>query len=295
MFYRSLIFLTRVFGTWFFELIAKGIAAGYFCFAPRRVRVGVRFYRALFPRRSRLYALWCTWQQFRNFTSVYLDRFRLQEHGDIGHTSEGFEHIEQALDSGAGGIVLMSHLGNWEVAAYIMQQKRAGIPLLLFMGKRATDHIDRIQKGEIREHGIRVVAAEKNETAAFDLLEGLRFLQSGGIVSMTGDRVWSTEPRAVGATMLGRQVALPETPHLLAMLSGAPLLIYFARRVGPKQYHFKCCAPLRVDRVPRAQREEAIRRSAQAYADLLEAELRENPFEWYHFEPFLGSRLVDLF
>jgi predicted LPLAT superfamily acyltransferase len=89
--------------------------------------------------------------------------------------------------------------------------------------------------------------------------------------------------------MLGHAVALPETPHLLAMLSGAPLLIYFARRVGPGQYHFTCCAPLSVDKVPRRLREEAIRSSTQAYADLLEAELRANPFEWYHFETFLQS------
>jgi predicted LPLAT superfamily acyltransferase len=289
MFYRCLIFVTRIFGTWVFDLVAQGIAAGYFCFAPRRVRVGVQFYRALFPQHSRLYALWCTWKQFRNFTSVYLDRYRLQEHGDIRHTSEGFEHIERALDAGTGGIVLMSHLGNWEVAAYIMQQKRPGIPLLLFMGKRAKDSIDRIQKGEIQERGIRVVAVEKNEEAAFDLLEGLRFLQSGGIVSMTGDRVWGADQRAVRVTMLRHEVALPETPHLLAMLSGAPLLIYFVRRIGPKQYHFKCCAPLAVDKAPRHLRKEAIRRSAQCYADLLEAELRANPFEWYHFEPFLQS------
>jgi predicted LPLAT superfamily acyltransferase len=289
MFYRCLIFITRIFGTWVFDLVAQGIAAGYFCFAPRRVRVGVRFYRALFPQRSRVYALWCTWKQFRNFTSVYLDRFRLQEHGDIRHTSEGFEHIERALDAGTGGVVLMSHLGNWEVAAYIMQQKRPGIPLLFFMGKRPQDSVDRIQKGEIRERGIRVVAVEKNEAAAFDLLEGLRFIQAGGIVSMTGDRVWSADQRTVQVAMLGHAVALPETPHLLAMLAGAPLLIFFSRRVGRKHYHLKCCAPLTIDRTPRRLREEAIRRSAQSYANLLEAELRANPFEWYHFEPFLQS------
>ena len=83
MFYRGLVFLTRILGTWVFGLVAQGIAAGYFCFAPRRVRVGVRFYRALFPQRSRVYALWCTWRQFRNFTSVYLDRFRAA--GARGH------------------------------------------------------------------------------------------------------------------------------------------------------------------------------------------------------------------
>jgi predicted LPLAT superfamily acyltransferase len=290
MFYRSLIFLTRVLGMWVFGLVAQGIAAGYFCFAPRRVMVGVRFYRELFPGRSRLYPFWCTWKQFRNFTSVYLDRFRLQERGDIRHTSEGFDHLERALDSKTGGIVLMSHLGNWEIAAYIMQQKRAQLPLLLFMGKRARDHIDRIQKGEIQESGIRVIAVEKNEDASFDLLEGLRFLQQGGIVSMTGDRVWSADQRAVRVSMLGHEVALPETPHLLAMLSGAPLLIFFSRRVGSRRYHLKICEPLTIEKVPRGLRDVAIRRSAQAYAGLLEAELRANPFEWYHFEPFLGPR-----
>jgi predicted LPLAT superfamily acyltransferase len=291
MFYRSLIFLTRVFGVWVFDLVAQGIAAGYFCFAPRRVMVGVRFYRVLFPGRSRFYPFWCTWRQFRNFTSVYLDRFRLQEHGDIRHTSEGFEHIENALDSGTGGIVLMSHLGNWEIAAYIMQQKRAGLPLLLFMGKRATDHIDRIQKGELQDGGIRIIAVEKDESASFDLLEGLRFIQAGGIVSMTGDRVWSPDQRAVRVSMLGHEVALPETPHLLAMLSGAPLFIFFSHRVGNRRYHLECCAPLTIEKVPRGQRADAIRRSAQAYADLLEAHVRSNPSEWYHFEPFLGRRL----
>jgi len=290
MFYRSLIFLTRVFGTWVFGLAAQAIAAGYFCFAPRRVAVGVRFYRALFPQRSRLYPYWCTWKQFRNFTSVYLDRYRLQERGDIRHTSEGFDHLTRALDSGTGGIVLMSHLGNWEIAAYIMQQKRPHLPLLLFMGKRAADHIDRIQKGELQERGIRVIAIEKNEQAAFDLLEGLRFIQEGGIVSMTGDQVWGADQRAVRVTMLGHEVALPETPHLLAMLSGAPLLMFFTHRVGRGRYHLKIHPPLTIEKVPRRRREETIRRSAQAYADLLEAQVRAHPFEWYHFEPFLGAR-----
>jgi predicted LPLAT superfamily acyltransferase len=288
MFYRALILLSRVLGVWSFGLIAQGIAAGYFCFAPARVKVGVRFYRVLFPSRSRAYALWCTWKQFQNFTSVYLDRLRLQETGDILHTSAGFEHIEAALDSGRGGIVLMSHLGNWEIAARIMRQKRRQLPLLLFMGRRAKDHIDRIQKGELQESGIRVIAIDRNASASFDLLEGLRFIQSGGMVSMTGDQVWSADQRVVRVTMLGHEVRLPETPHLLAMLAGAPLFIFFSHRVGHRRYHLECCAPLTLPQVPRAQRADAIRACAQDYADLLEAHLRSHPFEWYHFEPFLG-------
>ena len=291
MFYRILLFLARMFGAWAFDLIAKGIAAGYFFFAPRRVMISVRFYRALFPHRARAYHFWCTWKQFQNFTSVYLDRYRFHEVGDISFTNEGWEHIENALDRKTGGIILMSHLGNWEIAAHLIKQKREKTPLVLFMGQRAKAHIESLQKEDLRRRGIRIVAAEKNWGTSFDLLEGLRFIQAGGLVSMTGDQIWDSSRRAVSVSMLGHEVHLPETPHLLAMLSGAPLIVFFSRRTGKKRYHLKMSEPRYIEKASRQHRAEAIRKSAQGYADLLEAHLRGNPLEWYHFKPFLGPRL----
>jgi predicted LPLAT superfamily acyltransferase len=292
MFYRILPFLARLFGVWTFDLIAKGIAAGYFFFAPHRLMVSVRFYRALFPQRARAYHFRCAWKQFQNFTSVYLDRYRFHEIGDISFINEGWEHIENALDRKTGGIILMSHLGNWEIAAHLMKQKREQMPLMLFMGLRAKAHIERIQKEDLRRRGIRIIAVEKNWGSSFDLLEGLRFIQAGGLVSMTGDQIWDSSQRAVSVAMLGHKVRLPETPHLLAMLSGAPLIVFFSRRTGKKRYHLKMSEPLYIEKASRQFRAEAIRKSAQGYADLLETQLRANPFEWYHFEQFLGPKLT---
>ena len=78
--------------------------------------------------------------------------------------------------------------------------------------------------------------------------------------------------------MLGHEVLLPETPHLLAMLSGAPLIVFFSRRTGKKRYHLKMSEPLYVEKAPRQLRAEAIHKSAQGYADLLETHLRGNLF-----------------
>jgi predicted LPLAT superfamily acyltransferase len=41
----------------------------------------------------------------------------------------------------------------------------------------------------------------------------------------------------------------------------------------------------------RKDRQAAIRKAAQAYAELLEDAVRHHPFEWYHFEPFIGRKL----
>jgi predicted LPLAT superfamily acyltransferase len=286
-----MVLMSNVAGPWLFELVAKGIAAGYFFFSPRRVAVSVAFYNALFPHSRRAHHIRCAWKQYQNFTSVYLDRLMLNEHDKITCTHEGWENIEAAIARNTGGIILMSHLGNWEIAAHQMLRQSAQLRLILFMGMRAKAEIERLQKEDLQKKGIRIVAVEKGWGSPFDLLEGLRFIQSGGLISMTGDKIWHPDQRAVAASFLDHEVRLPETPHLLAMLSGVPLFVFFSCRTGKKRYHLTLSGPLHVERAPRHARTEAIRRSVQAYADLLERNLRSNPFEWYHFEPFLGPKL----
>jgi predicted LPLAT superfamily acyltransferase len=291
LFYRSMVFLSRVLGPWLFDLVAKGIAAGYFLFSPRRVAVSVQFYEALFPQRGRAHHIRCTWRQYQNFTSVYLDRLLLNEDGRITCTHSGWENLETAIDRNTGGIILMSHLGNWEIAAHLMQRRRERLRLILFMGMRAKAEIERLQKEDLHRKGIRIHAVAKDSGAPFDLLEGLKFIQSGGLISMTGDKIWHSGQRAVPVSFLGHEVYLPETPHMLAMLSGVPLFIFFSRRTGSRRYHLTVSEPLYVEKARRRERTDAVRRSAQNYANLLEKNLYENPLEWYHFERFLGPRL----
>jgi predicted LPLAT superfamily acyltransferase len=291
LFYRSMIFVSRITGPWLFGFVAKGIAAGYFLFSPRRVAVSIAFYQALFPHRGRAHHLRCAWKQYQNFTSVYLDRLLLNEDDKITCTHEGWENLETAIDRNTGGIILMSHLGNWEIAAHQLQRRGAQLRLILFMGMRAKAEIERFQKEDLQRKGIRILAVEKEWGSPFDLLEGLRFIQSGGLISMTGDKIWHSGQRAVAVSFLGHEVHLPETPHLLAMLSGVPLFVFFSCRTGKKRYHLTLSEPIYIERAPRHARKEAIRRSAQGYADLLERNLRGNPLEWYHFEPFLGPKL----
>lgn len=291
LFYRSMVFASRVVGPWLFGLVAKGIATGYFLLSPRRVAVSARFYAAVFPGRRRAYHLWCTWRQYLNFTSVYLDRILFVEGGEIACTHTGWEHLEKALDRRTGGILLMSHLGNWEIAAHMLKRRKQGARLILFMGMRAKAQIERLQKEDLDRKGIRIIGVEKDGGTHFDLLEGLRFIQEGGLVSMSGDQLWHSAQRAVRVSFLGHRVDLPETPHLLAMLSGAPLFVFFSRRTGNRRYHVTMSGPIHIAKTRRSDRAEAIQGSVQHYADLLEKSLYENPLEWYHFEQFLGPRL----
>jgi len=288
LFYRLLVLLSHGMGNWIFRFFSWWIATGFFCFSPRRVAVSVKFYAALFPERGRLSALKQAWRQYHSFTSVFLDRILLLKEGRLTHTSEGLEYLAAALEEKKGGILLMSHFGNWEVAARLLHRK--GLRLLLYLGKKHQEQIESAQKKSLKEQGIRFIAVDEEGGSPLDIVEGIKFLKEGGVVSLTGDRLWGKEQRTVTVSFLGHEVVLPEAPYLLALLSGAPLFIFLSFRTGAGRYAITLSPPLYVAAASRREREPAIREAAQTYARMLEGAVRRHPQEWYHFEPFLGKK-----
>lgn len=292
LFYKSITFLSQKWGSWIFLVLAWFVATGYFLFFPRRVNNSTQIYQTLYPNRNRLFHLWCTWQQFHNFTHVFLDRYLLQESDEITYTSEGIEYLEHAINRGKGGILLMSHMGNWEVAAHLLKRKLKNLKLLLYMGVKQKEQIEQIQKETLAQCGIQIIAVDEGGGSPLDILEGIKFIESGGVVSLTGDVVWKKDQRTIPVKFLGQEILLPEAPHLFALLSGAPLYIFFAFRIGKTEYRTTMSEPIYLAAASRKERVEAVRRSAQKYADILEATLRNHPLQWYHFRPLLKPDLT---
>lgn len=286
--YKLLVATSRIFGSRFFALIARIIAAGYFLFS-RNVPESRRFYAVLYPERNKLYHLWCTFQQYQHFTTIHLDRLLLDSTRSVNYTSRGWENLEAVIGR-QGGILLMSHLGNWEMAATLLKRQKADLRLLLYMGVKEKEGVERIQKEDLRRSGVTVIGVDQDENAAFSAVEGIRFLQSGGLVSMTGDRLWRHDQRRVRVSFLGNYAYVPEAPFIFALVSGSPLFAFFTFRTDKgcnKGYTFTLSDPIAVQAQSRQDRAAAVSRAAQQYADLLEQALREHPFEWYHFERFI--------
>jgi len=292
-FYQLLITLSKRMGLWVFRFMAWFVASGYFFLFPGRVAISLRFYRALFPSRGLLYHLWCAWRQYHNFTNVYMDRFLIFDEHNVTITHEGWEFLEDAVNRKAGGIILMSHVGNWEIAAHMLKvrgRNNPGMKLLLYMGQKHKDQIERTQKESLVQSGVKIIVAEENTVSPADIIEGINFLKAGGLVSLTGDRIWRKDQRSLPVRFLGHEAFLPETPFIFALLSGTPLYLFFAFRTGKQKYHFQILPPQYVHAKNRNDRQEAIRKAAQLYADRLEEMVRQYPFEWYHFEPFIGRK-----
>lgn len=286
--YRFTTALSKLFGVWIFKTTAWIIAAMYYLLIPGRTATSVRFYRALSPEKNLFHHLVCTWKQYQNFTKVFLDRFILEDFDDITYTSEGWEHIEEAVKNRTGGILIMSHIGNWEVAAHLLRRK--GINMMLYMGIKEKEQIERAQKKSLEKSGLKIVAVEREGGSPFDIIEGINFLRDGGLLSLTGDRIWRKDQRVIKSSFLGHEALIPEAPHLFALLSGAPVFIFFVFKTGERKYHFKISRPKYVKSRSRSERQETMRKSIEDYVRAMEEAVRQYPHQWFHFEPFLGKK-----
>jgi len=289
LFYDILIFCSRRWGLWVFYMASWMVATGFFFLFPPRVGISVRFYRALFPDRSAFYHILCAWRQFHRFTHLYIDRYLLQHSDRIRFTAEGWHHLEETVSRKTGGILLMSHIGNWEIAAHLLRKK--SIPLMLFMGKKNKEQIEGTQKQQLKKSDIQIVAIDEGSESPVEILEAVKFLRQGGFLSMTGDRVWSPKQKTVKTAFLNHEITIPEAPHAIAMRTGVPLLIFFSFRTGLHKYHVVLNPPIFLKADSRNERQKTIQRSAATYARMLEAAAFQYPVEWYHFESFLGPAI----
>jgi predicted LPLAT superfamily acyltransferase len=291
LFYKSLILGSKLFGNWLFRLMAGIVAGGYFIFSRQRRAVGRRFYRALYPDKSHQQLNYCTFRQFQSFTHVFLDRYLQREYNHFRYTIEGMDYIIEAQRSGKGAILLMSHMGNWEVAAHGLKKRLTDMRLMLLMGIRQKEAIQKMQKDSIRDDGITISGIDEGGGSPFDILEAVNFLRSGGLVSMAGDIVWREDQRTITATLLGHQVQLPDAPYSLALVTGAPIIVFFAFRTGAGHYAIRAATPFHVHAATRPERAAAIQQAAQTYVNHMQDALQKYPYEWFHFDVFLGPKV----
>lgn len=282
--YRFLSRLSDLVGLWLLRVVVAVIATGYFVLLPRRLGHSLRFYRALFPDRSPLQALRCAWRQYQDFASVYCERLDLDRRDDVHFESEGEYHLTQARAAGRGAILLMSHFGRWEIGARLLARRQQGLTLL--MGGQADGGARGGVDQDLRQAGLDVVTVGPAQRRDFDILGTVQRLRKGGVVSLAADRAFG-EARMLRLPFLGHTVRLPAAPFALALSSGAPLLVVFAVKMGPRHYRFICDAPVILTAATHDDRQTAMERAAAAYLHRLHDMVRAHPEQWQMFGEFL--------
>lgn len=255
----------------------------FLVFAPKARRASRSYLSQALGRPVRLFD---QYRHFHAFASTIHDRiYLLNDRFDLYDIeATGAEALVQEAQRAPGALLVGAHLGSFEVLR-ALGKGRAGfkVAMLMYEGnaRKINATLDAINPQASQD----IVSLGRMES----MLEVRERLDSGYLVGMLADRFLGDNGQ-LNCDFLGQSAALPLGPWRAAAMMRRPVFFMVGLYLGGNRYriHFERLADF--SQTPRGERDVAIQRAAQDYANRLTHYCREAPYNWFNFFDFWGSR-----
>lgn len=200
---------------------------------------------------------------------------------DVGYIQP--EIYYEISDSKSGGVFIGSHLGNLEaLRAFGGLGKGLTVKALVFIRRSA-----RFMKF-LAEASPRAVEniIQVDTLGPESVIRMQKAIAKGEWIAVVADRTSvARQGRSVRCDFLGYPAQFPEGPFILAALLECPVYFVFCmERDGKYEVHLEKLA----DRItlPRATRKQELQRIVELFANRLERQCLNYPYQWYNFFEF---------
>jgi lauroyl/myristoyl acyltransferase len=225
-------------------------------------------------------------EAFRSYCLYWFETFHLQamplEEVVRRGRLIGREHMDAAVAAGNGAIIALPHLGNWDAAGR----------MVVGLDFRITAVAEELKPPEafrlFLEHrkrlGMGIVALSAGRKVGEELV---RLLSENELICLVADR--DLTGRGVDVEMFGARTQLPAGPALLALGTGAPLIVAAAYHVDGGGWEVVMSPPVEIERTAdlRADVATLTRKIAAAF----ERQISSAPTTWHMFQPYWPADL----
>ncbi len=217
-------------------------------------------------------------EAFALYARYWYDTFRVPEipiEELLGRTTAaGLEHVDAALEGGAGVVCALPHMGNWDVAGRWLSAR--GYRIAAVAEVLRPPRLFELFVRHREELGMRVVPLEQGRTGR----ELGTLLAENWLVALVADRDLSGS--GIEVEMFGARRRIPAGPSLLSLSTGAPLVpcVLYTR---PRGWHIEISAPLTFEAT--GDRRTDVSTMSAALARHFEHAISAAPADWHLFQP----------
>ncbi|WP_191966532.1 hypothetical protein [Cellvibrio sp. KY-YJ-3] len=288
-----LLWLQRVFGRRFFNILLYPIMA-YFFLLNRRARAAslefLRTHAQQYPAywQGKIPGYSDVFRHMYAFGQCILDKLLAWStpinEQDFEIANEPL--LAQFMAKTKGQLIIGSHLGNLEYCRGFVQRYKARTINALVYDQHSANFVMAMQKINPQS---RIHIYQVNELDIPLILQLKAKIDNGEWLFIAGDRIpLSGEARTVTVDFLGRPAQLPIGPYMLAKVLQCEVQLMFSYRQAHKIY-FELVPFAEQVTLPRKDGGAQLHAYAQQYASALEQQAARAPLQWFNFYPYWAS------
>jgi len=276
--YRIFVAVLRHGGLFPAYLLLRFVAFYYFLFSYASSRPVYRLYRHRlgFGRGASLAKLY---RNYYHFGQSLIDKVALMADLSRQFTFDfdGEENLRRLVSMQRGGLLLSAHIGNWEIAGYLLKRLGAKIHIVVFDGeeRRIKKYLDSVAENK----NVRLIVLKKDLSHVFEISEALKNKE---LVCMHADRFLEGN-KTISSPFLGLPARFPVGPFALASKFKVPFSFVFAMKETNLHYHFYAGPVKEFQGKPT---NENLREMVEEFAAGMEEKVKQYPEQWYNYYHF---------
>ena len=227
--------------------------------------------------RSRLQAALDVYRSFYRMGVMLIDRFAVYGGHEFEIVAEHTERYYDKMKNNEGFVLLFSHIGNSEMAAYTMSTPDKRMHILAFGGE--TPVVMEQRAKVLEKNNIGVITVYPNDMSHVFAINEV--LQRGEVLAVAGDRRWGD--KTIECEVLGAKAPLPAGVFQLCAAMRCPIILPFVFKEPNNRYHIYTEELAVNPSLPRDQRAAEL---AQQFADRITEQMKAHPYEWFNFFDF---------
>lgn len=258
--------------------LLRFVAAYFVVFAPLATKSLYTYFRHILK-----YSLFKSWvsvyQNFYLFGQTLLDKVAIIAgiETKFSYTFEGEEYLKQLSESQQGGILISAHLGNWDIAGFLLKRVNLKINIVMFEAEheKIKDYLGQVMNNT----SINVIPIKQDLSHIFLINKALRNKE---IICMHGDR-FVEGSRVAAMEFLGKKAYFPLGPFTIAAKLKVPFTFVYALKASKNHYHLSATPVYEPERNPQ--------QILYKYVKSLENKVGQYPLQWFNYFDFWSENL----
>lgn len=231
--------------------------------------------------RSRLQAAFDVYRSFYHFGKVIIDRFAVYGGYQFDIVVENKERYYDKMSRPEGLILLFSHVGNSEMAAYSMATPDKRMHIIAYGGESPVVMAERAKV--LARNNVDMIMVNPGDMSHIYAIN--EAIQHGDVLAVAGDRRMGD--KSLPCTIMNATAHLPAGVFQLCVTLRCPIILPFVFKEPNNRYHI-FTEELHINSsLPRAQQAADL---AQQFATRLEQMAITHPYEWFNFFDFWNER-----